>query len=306
MADETLTEYERQRLENIRANNQLLESLNLKGSALPILPKPSISRKKENKKPTTNKAAHVRPPARASLRLRGVDPDGSIAKRVAAEAEKKEEEERLRKKARRKDNLKLMDINSKFKHETEQEGKQSRENVMKALKILTKFEPDVDHSNEKKFYSSSTSSQKLQKSITPGYRLLHGASKKVVNERITTAVVHPNKSSEFLLAFVGDKIGSLGIWKAPLDELPQSLAEENASMGDVTTFLPHSRGITQIIIASDWLYSASYDGSIRRFGFGKDSFESIYAHPDDESLDITGITSNYTGESIYFCTSQGK
>ncbi|CAG8751053.1 34013_t:CDS:2 [Gigaspora margarita] len=93
--DSTLNEYERQRLENIRRNEEVLRQLDI----------PEIVRSINLKKLKTKRVYKVQwpsEPTRHSLRIRGFTPDGAVAKR---EAEKKEERREREKRVRLKADL---------------------------------------------------------------------------------------------------------------------------------------------------------------------------------------------------------
>jgi len=97
---------------------------------------------------------------------------------------------------------------------------------------------------------------------------------KVVPDRIYAMSCHPSESK--LIACAGDKRGHIGFWHVNHD------STDNDSDG-VHLFKPHSGAVNNL----DWnkngtsLFSTSYDGTVRKFDCGEQTFREVFATYDD-------------------------
>jgi WD repeat-containing protein 76 len=119
------------------------------------------------------------------------------------------------------------------------------------------------------------------------------------------------------LIFAGDKMGNLGLFDASQNS-PGVKAEDNGDdeeLGDrpepaITAFKLHSRTISSFLFPADpsFLYSGSYDSSIRRLDLQKEVAVEVYAPASmDDDEPISGIDIPYTDPNImYFSTLNGS
>lgn len=119
------------------------------------------------------------------------------------------------------------------------------------------------------------------------------------------------------LIFAGDKMGNLGLFDASQNS-PGVKAEDNGDdeeLGDrpepaITAFKLHSRTISSFLFPADpsFLYSGSYDSSIRRLDLQKEVAVEVYAPASmDDDEPISGIDIPYTDSNImYFSTLNGS
>lgn len=119
------------------------------------------------------------------------------------------------------------------------------------------------------------------------------------------------------LIFAGDKIGNLGLFDAS-QKSPEVKAEDHGDgeePGDlpepaITAFKLHSRTISSFLFPADpsFLYSGSYDSSIRKLDLQKEVAVEVYAPASmDDDEPISGIDIPYTDPNImYFSTLNGS
>ncbi|CAM9549603.1 unnamed protein product, partial [Choristocarpus tenellus] len=103
---------------------------------------------------------------------------------------------------------------------------------------------------------------------------------KVVRERAYGIAWHP--SSEKLLLAVGDKVGNLGLWSVDSDD----------GDGDdgVFQFKPHTSSIPHLEfdpIDAHKLISTSYDGTVRRMDVEVGAFEQVFANKEEDDVILT-------------------
>lgn len=97
---------------------------------------------------------------------------------------------------------------------------------------------------------------------------------KLTESRITSVFVHP--IAEKVVVFAGDKTGNLGVWDvSKLD---------SSDINGVYKYEPHSSNIARIDaspLEPTAVYSASYDGSVRLFDVEKEQFTLAFQAPDE-------------------------
>ncbi|KAJ3074160.1 hypothetical protein HK102_005870, partial [Quaeritorhiza haematococci] len=138
-------------------------------------------------------------------------------------------------------------------------------------------------------------------------RILGNRSVKVVKDRVLSLSWHPSTTKHILIA--GDKMGRLGFWDVPVDGEEIDENDNNKTY----EFKPHDGGISTLIhdpIDSTKLYTASYDGSIRRMDVNAMAFEEILQFPDRDmvtsmdfkpsSASLVGYCTNSAGELVRF------
>lgn len=254
---------------------------------------------KQKPKPKPVKRTPRREPTRKSLRLRGLKPEGSEAKR---EEEKKVEEEELRKRVRVEGDLDLNAVRS------ERTSVDDANHFIGVLSDLTKkstlegesvkIESDIDYTTVAGGKEGLTSIRWACRSLVVGQRW---PSVKVSSERIYSVAVHPSKDK--ILVAAGDKVGSLGFW----DVKENVELEEGEIQPRTYMFKPHSKSIlkTQYSpVDSNQLFTCSYDGSIRYFDLNSAKFMEAFVSKDEYML--TCMDFNPNGNVIYFSTNHGK
>ncbi|CAG8436608.1 9380_t:CDS:2 [Diversispora eburnea] len=291
----TLNEYEKQRQENIRRNEEVLRQLipDLVGSRYRRKPKPL--KKPTKKEPST--------PTRKSLRIRGLKPDGPEAKREVEERNKIKEEE-LKKLVRIEGDVDLNSVRSKAT------SIDDTNHFIGILSDLTKSMLEFDSTvktvkNEDIDYSSVAGGKEGLTSIRWACRSLSIGQRwpavKVSSERIYSLAVHPSKDK--ILVAAGDKVGSLCFW-----DVKENVELENGDIEPRTyMFKPHSKSVLVTKyspIDSNQLFTCSYDGSIRYFDLNSAKFMEAFVSTDEDML--TSMDFNPNGNVIYFSTIDGK
>ncbi|KAF0391066.1 WD40 repeat-like protein [Gigaspora margarita] len=290
--DSTLNEYERQRLENIRRNEEVLRQLDI----------PEIVRSinlKKLKQKRVYKVQWPSEPTRHSLRIRGFTPDGAVAKR---EAEKKEERREREKRVRLKADLvksELMSI----------DGVDDDNDFVDLLSKMTKSSDNENIISDETDYSCIPGGVNGFKAVQRIYSSLGIATEwstvNVTPDRIYCIAVHPSK--EKVLVAAGDKNGCLGFW----DVRENIKSEYDEDQPRTYAFQAHTRTITSAMYSptdSNHLYTCSYDGSIRSFDFNQAKFMDtfIYGEDDDDSeYFLSSMDMDPNGQRIYFSTNHG-
>ncbi|CAG8440578.1 13248_t:CDS:2 [Cetraspora pellucida] len=280
--DLTLNEYEKQRLENIRRNEEILRQLNI----------PELV----HKKPTQ--------PTRQSLRIRGFTPDGVEAKRKAEQDEKRREGE---KRVRMMGDLDLNSIRS------DMTSVDDTNDFVDIISNLTKSNLNEDResiSDDNIDYSCIAGGAEGFKAVRMAYKSLaigeKWSSVKVTPERIYCIAIHPAK--EKVLVAAGDKIGWLGFW-----DVKESIKSEDEDEEDeprTYLFKAHTKTITSTMYSPtnfNNLYTCSYDGSIRSFDFNHAKFVEAFAYSESRNdYFLSSMDMDPNGQIIYFSTNNGK
>ena len=329
-----LSEYERQRQENIAQRDKLLKQLALDASQAGLgpgqKPKPAKSASAPKKK-TVKKVKEEVLPRRTSSRIAGLEADSEVAKRKAEEEYVAVQEAAKVKRQRvsgpldlsevvvagrdwnKKDNI-FADVASRganpyertfgedeVKETTDKELRALREN-MSGLELYDGFEPNsrcpiVIPPNP------SSATNYLGIKITP--------------ERIYSLGFHPIDTKP--LIFAGDKMGNLGVFDASQtasnlksskfkaedkDSAEEEEEEDDDPDPQITSFHLHTRTISAFQFSpldQNTLYTASYDSSLRTLDLTQSSSTEIYA-PADSSLDepLSGVEMDPSSAHILF------
>eukprot|EP00301_Raphidiophrys_heterophryoidea_P006470 c12609_g1_i1.p1 GENE.c12609_g1_i1~~c12609_g1_i1.p1 ORF type:complete len:525 (-),score=89.16 c12609_g1_i1:203-1777(-) len=291
------TKYEEIRQKNIKRNEEFLRKLG---------PVPSIKKEAPKKAPASPKkrtapAKTVIPP-RKSLRVLGLDPNGATAmQQICSEAKRRKELEELeaKKRARIKGEIPLVVAVDLDKSESEDaqddvgaddSDDASTSQASKHSQPSQPAQPDIPLSvescvqaltNENKNHVNHPSSNLAKpdnylKLVVPEWGVV-----KAVPHRIYSLSWHPTKQR--LIAFAGDKWGHLGIFNAG-DASRDASDISEARDADFCTLRPHKKPVTALHVdPTNWnhLYTASYDGTLRRFDFVKQIFEEVYHDPSE-------------------------
>lgn len=138
---------------------------------------------------------------------------------------------------------------------------------------------------------------------------------KITPERVYSIGFHPTADKP--LIFAGDKMGNLGLFDAS-QSAPGIKAENNSDDEEsdglaepaITAFKLHSRTISSFLFPSDpsYLFSGSYDSSIRKLDLQKEIAVEVYAPSSvDDDVPISSIDIPSTDPNIiYFSTLNGS
>ncbi|CAG8636451.1 13334_t:CDS:1, partial [Acaulospora colombiana] len=252
----TLNEYEKQRLENIRRNEEILRQLNIPETVASLKPLPK--QKKPRPKPPKKEPMM---PTRKSLRIRGLKPEDTGTKRKI-----KEESPALEKRARIEGDLDLNAVCSANM------SLNDTNHFIGILSGLTKSKLDNEDIND-----GATEGVEGLRSVRRACRLLvmgqQWPSVKVTPERIYCAAVHPARDK--ILVAAGDKVGSLGFW----DVRDKVELEDGNYRPRTYMFKAHTRSILTAKyspIDYNQLFTCSYDGSIRYLDLNKAKILEAY------------------------------
>ncbi|XP_067298115.1 WD repeat-containing protein 76 isoform X2 [Pseudorasbora parva] len=238
---EGLSEYELERLENIRQNQAFLNSLKLPQISEALRPKPKPTQKGLKKEKTETEML----PVRKSLRLQHKGPQKTVALEMTPPSAKEPGGKVKVKKAP--GPIPLNPIN--------------QDDDVRVPEDLLNLWNEVPLKQDAEALDLKSYQEVLKK-----LSIDEGCVVKVVKDRVCSAAFHPSASS--LLMAAGDKLGHLGLWKP------------DAKWGDdgVLCFEPHFRAITSMAFSSHPcnLITVSYDGSARSMDLEKTVFDEVY------------------------------
>ncbi|KAG8628844.1 hypothetical protein KVT40_002709 [Elsinoe batatas] len=306
-----ISDYERQRQENIAKNKALLQQLQLDAAASGLGPKkaskPAQSAgQKRKRQPEKVKKDIV--PTRTSSRIRGIVADSEVAQKKAEEERQVYLEQERAKRQRVSGDLNLGDVVVSGDGHWNLSGNFMRRFGPANPGERTFDQQDVKETTDKqlKELRERMSGLGLWEDVTP-------ARIKITPERIYSMGFHP--SADKPLVFAGDKLGNLGVFDGS-----QSLAAVKAEDDDedpddpevqVNSFKIHTRTISAFQIhPSDpsSLYSASYDSSIRKLDLNKGVAVEVWAPPQlDADEPLSGVEiSRSDPNMVYFTSLEGR
>ncbi|CAH6719871.1 DNA damage-binding protein CMR1 [[Candida] jaroonii] len=327
-----LSEFEKQRQENIQRNKELLKKLNLDSISQSIADEiPKDKPKAKRRKPSPKVKQEVEP-QRRSRRIAGVKTENTEEfKKAQEEAEErdrqKKELEKLRS-TRLYGNFSLIDLvtdrssgNLKFedkvypvKKEKESEIKEEEENaeekeeinIEEDNEVLTLFRDLGDKMSAGDFYDLIRDSKldyndkvletkRKEFDDLKIYEKVDPLDIKLSHHRITSINFHSNIKDRIITA--GDTNGDIGIWAVDSTKKDED-GDEEATVSILKT---HGKSIARILSPFETpskFYTASYDGSVRQMDLNKlTSTEVVYLHEPNESDDYPlGVS------DINFCT----
>ncbi|KAI4126211.1 MAG: hypothetical protein LQ338_003869 [Usnochroma carphineum] len=322
-----LSEYERQRLENIAQRDKLLKQLALDASSAGLGPgqKPKPAKPVQKKKPAVKKIKEEVVPRRTSSRIAGLEADSEVAKRKAEEEHVAAQEAARVKRQRISGPLDLSEIQVAGKGWDKNDSSlvdAFRRGADPGLRTFGEEEVKETTDKELRALREKMSGLELYDRFEPN-RI------KITPERIYSLGFHPVADKP--LVFAGDKLGNLGLFdasqsssppvpkteKSPIKTETQDEDEEEASEDDdpdpdpnITSFHLHTRTISSFQFSPhnpSHLYTSSYDSSLRLLDLTKSSSLEIYA-PPDPSLDepISGVEMDpLTPHLLYFSRLDG-
>lgn len=312
-----MSEFERQRQENIERNRALLRQLNLDSLNQSI--EKEIPAKKARSKPTCrNKESLAKKenvePSRKSRRLAGIKMEDTEEERKF-----REEQEAKEKKRKELERLKLMRLFGDYKLidlvtdkslgalRFEDKILNSRGDTLnievKNENNTLEEEPEIEDNNKVlqhlkdlgdkfsagDFYEMIKDSTGLSPDLRVQrerlekltlYEKFNPLDIKITHQRITAMAFHPSTKNRVLTA--GDKVGNLGIWAIDSDSNEEDPA--------ITILKPHGKSVSKIVTplnSPSKIYSSAYDGSIREIDLNKlTSSELLYFLDPLEGSDV--------------------
>ncbi|KAL8930374.1 MAG: hypothetical protein Q9172_000083 [Xanthocarpia lactea] len=300
-----LSDYERQRQENIAQRDKLLKQLALDASSAGLgpgqKPKPAKPTSTHRKKPVVKKVKEEIVPRRTSSRIAGIEADSEVAKRKAEDEYVAVQEAARVKRQRISGPLDLSEIQVAGK------GWDKNENFLQSVVDVVSrgANPYKRTFGEEEVKETTNKELRALREKMSGLELYDGFEPnriKITPERIYSLGFHP--VTEKPLVFAGDKLGNLGIFDAsrPSDsknlepvkiENQDEEEAEDSPNPNITSFHLHTRTISSFQFSPhnpSHLYTSSYDSSVRLLDLTKSSTTEIYS-PTDSSLDepISGV-----------------
>ena len=296
-----LSEYEKKRLENIKQNQEILKSLNIKG----IIPD-------ELKKP-------VKPAAK---------PVGSSVKKARVSTEETsgasagEGGRRVSSRLLRKSGL-LEGLDEDYVKIESLEMFKSDPSPPKPKRIVGKIPFDPEEGATTGFLELTGSLKNLDQSVLfnvhkrPENEFENGLEiqnelsvVKVMKERIYSIAVHPDPSKVLIAA--GGKFGELSFLDATKSSHPEKMLNELPEAKDyrpgVYSFRPHTGSISNLRYNpanSSQLISTSYDNIVRCLDINTGTFEELYNFGEDTGDVVTGFDLDQSGNLFYLSDTDG-
>ncbi len=320
-----LNDFEKKRQENIERNKQLLRDLELEALNASIYQE-SLENKIKIKNVPNNRKRKVSTrvkkeaivPTRRSKRIAGVklENDEDYLKSVEEEARSrkiKEELERIQN-TRLVGDVKLIDV---LKNDIKEEG--DEEDSKASVKLLAKLQDlgksvsagdFYDMMVEKSNANNGEHGENNLSDIREEFSNIHLDSKfnpldiKLTEGRITSIAFHPSTTTQLVIA--GDKIGTVGLWSINSDKED----DDGEPIPDVTQFRYHKRNVAQFLFdikSPEKLYTASYEGSIRRTDLNVLKNEEVFGFDSKYHIGISDVRQpNGDPNLLYFTTLNGQ
>ncbi|KAI4197669.1 MAG: hypothetical protein LQ348_002114 [Seirophora lacunosa] len=335
-----ISDYERQRQENIAQRDKLLRQLALDASAAGLGPgqKPKPGRPAQKKKPPVKKIKEEVVPRRTSSRIAGIEADSEVAKRKAEDEYVAAQQAAKVKRQRISGPLDLSEVQVAGKgwdkhdnsfQDVTRRGADPGERTFGEEEVKKTTDKELRALREKlsglELYDGFEPNRKM--TLAPFLKLylraeqLYTPGIKITPERIYSLGFHPIADKP--LVFAGDKLGNLGLFDAspssskrePIksegrDEEDAEESDDDAAEPNITTFHLHTRTISSFQFSPhnpSHLYTSSYDSSLRLLDLTRSSSSEIYA-PTDSSLDepISGVEIDpLTPHLLYFSRLDG-
>jgi WD40 repeat protein len=308
-----MSAFERKRLENIAANQAILKDLS--SAAEKITPKPAPKAKPAPRERAPRKSAPRREqpvrhiPTRTSSRIAGIEADSEVAKRKAEDEYELLQQSERAKRLRVAGDLDLSQIVV--------DGKKWNKDQNFLSGVMRGAQPYERTFTEDDIKETTDKDLKALRERISGLALYEGYSPnqiKITPERVYSLGFHPTPDKA--LIFAGDKMGNLGLFDAS-QTAPEVKAEDNSDDEEdadlpepaITAFKLHSRTISTFVFPADpnYLYSGSYDSSVRKLDLQKGVAVEVYAPASmDEDEPISGIeVPPSEPHMLYFSTLNG-
>ncbi|NP_001090070.1 WD repeat-containing protein 76 [Xenopus laevis] len=249
-----LSEYEIERLNNIKENAKFLQSLKLLETASSLRSPPKKQNQTRGIKREKQTKVERQPIIRRSMRLQRIDPSGAPLPNVIQPPEPLLEEHPVKPPGP----LEMVPTNLKGDCISVEEFLKTWASTSKESLRSLKKQPSKDF----KRYTACLQTMTLREETVA----------KVVQNRIFSVAIHPSESRTIVAA--GDKWGQIGLW---------DLADLSGNDG-VYVFEPHSRPISCMSFSpvnSAQLFSLSYDGTVRCGDVCRSVFDEVYRDEQD-------------------------
>ncbi|MCL7044486.1 hypothetical protein MKW94_030527 [Papaver nudicaule] len=291
MASQTLTDYERRRLENIKRNQEMMSSFKLQSVANELHSSTSKRQRTETKSYKTTRGKQPKSEApivmRRSLRARGIAPENQIGL--------EEEKNVISIQPENPSPRKLGPVRMLDAYKGTCTG--SLDNQREHQKHLIDTIKGLSESN-----LMSCSSHNDTSSLNLGSLILKPENvARLLPKNILNLCFFPCKDRSIVVA--GNKSGSLAIWDMDAD-LNDREEEEIGNEG-IYLYDPHTAPISGIAIrpfSLSKIYTSSYDGCVRLMDVEKESFDMLYSS-DDAIFCLSPHP--HEAKSLYFGEAQG-
>lgn len=298
MMSNDLSEYERKRLENIKQNQEILKSLNIKGIIPVVVKKTTVSGVKKarvEKKAATPDASSEPISRRVSSRL--LKRSGSGFEGLDEDYVKIESDLYLAPLEKAKPKR----IVGKIAFDPEEGASAGFLESTSSCKLFEGDESllDSSHSRPNDDFENGLEIQNELSVV------------KVMKERIYSVAVHPDPTK--VLVAAGGKFGELSFLDATEFSHPdglegKELPEAKEYRPKVFAFRPHTGSISNLRYNpanSNQLISTSYDNIVRCLDISKGSFDELYNFGEDNSDVITGFDLDSTGNLLNLSDTDG-
>ena len=296
MMSNELSEYERKRLENIKQNQEILKSLNIKGIIPDELKKPAVA-----KKPRTSAPKAPKPDKEASSEPLTRRISSRLLKKSGASFEGLDEDY-----VKVENDLfvapaeppKPKRIVGKIPFDPEEGATAGFLELSASLNTKNLFDK-YDHKRPETDFESGLEIQNELSVV------------KVMKERIYSLAVHPDSSK--ILVAAGGKFGELSFLDATEASHPEGLAEKvlpeaKEFRPGVFAFRPHTGSISNLRYNPanpTQLISTSYDNIIRCFDITTGTFDELFNFGEDSGDVITGFDCDPSGNQFYMSDTNG-
>ncbi|PNS14362.1 hypothetical protein CAC42_6875 [Sphaceloma murrayae] len=305
-----ISDYERQRQENIAKNKALLQQLQLDAAASGIGPKKASRPPQtagQKRKRTQEKVKKEVVPTRTSSRIRGIVADSEVAQQKAEEERQVYIEQEKAKRQRVSGDLNLGDVVVKGDGNWNMSG-----NFLRRFGPAQPGERTFDAQDVKETTNKQLKELRERMSGLQLWEDIEPARIKITPERIYSMGFHP--AAEKPLVFAGDKLGNLGVFdgsQSIANIKAEDYEEVDPAEIQVSSFKIHSRTISAFQCHPTdptALFSASYDSSIRKLDLNKGVAVEVWAPPNlemDEPLSGVEI-SRSDPNMMYFTSLEGR
>lgn len=284
-----LSELEKQRQENIKRNKELLRKLQL-DSFTDDITKEVAKAEPKKRKPTTERKPRKREadqPVRKLRRLAGVKTENTEEyARLQAEQEeeerKRKEMERL-KQTRLFGDFKLIDLITDKRGKVKDEADIDDDDRNRIQQVLDRVGDRIscgDFHSEirdcKVLSDKDLEAKRREFDKLHIYQKFDPLSIKITPNRVHLIAFHPLTTNRLVIA--GDTTGSVGIWSVDDTTERQGKGDVEEVEPAITLFKPHGKLVLKIVVLETHpldVYTASYDGLIRKFDLHKQKLVDV-------------------------------
>lgn len=298
---------ERERLDNIRRNEELMRELDVLGGSTKVgalkpkrtqAPKSGPPRRASKSNADVGSSKRPSRATRSSARLLGVEAESDTSKRKwEEEAEEARQAADRAKRARHEDrNLALLTEGML----DEAESELLRESLMRASASVG--DPDSGRDADQPTAKVTIEAQELSRLFN---RMALRSTSKVTPARVYSMLYHPAEDRD--LVFMGDKEGNVGIWdalaSATTDQGEDEDEEGELPGGRTWALQVHGKSPVSAMridpVKPDNIFSASYDSSIRVLSLTSSISSEVWEGQDDVLLSEFEILAPTTHASAF-------